>query len=184
MPHRTGRHSPCFRSNFRSSTSFDVQMATKRAIKIPTLRSVRRFSGRDINNAGLACCCDLVLRFLERLSMTIGRGFLSVAMLTATLLSAHSSWGADTNSWDGTWSGTLGKTKPWPISVSISDGKVVSFTESGVPFDIKYTKMTSDAVFFGDQAHYNIKLIKTGDSTASAKVHGRHGVGTASLTKG
>ena len=116
--------------------------------------------------------------------MTIGRGFLSVAMLTATLFSAQASWGADANSWDGTWSGSLGKTKPWPISVSITNGQVVSFSESGVPFDIKYTKVTPDAVFFGDKAHYNIKLIKTGDTTASAKVHGRHGIGTASLTRG
>ena len=116
--------------------------------------------------------------------MTIVRGFLSVAMLTATLFSAQASWGADANPWDGTWSGTLGKTKPWPISVSITNGQVVSFTESGVPFDVKYTKVTSDAVFFGDNTHYNIKLVKTGDTTASARVHGRHGTGTASLTKG
>jgi hypothetical protein len=116
--------------------------------------------------------------------MTIGRGFLSVAMLTATLFSAQASWGADANSWDGTWSGNLGNTKPWPISLSIANGQVVSFTESGVPFDVKYTEITPDAVFFGDKAHYNIKLVKTGDTTASAKVHGRHGIGTASLTKG
>src|SRR3984885_13898634 len=116
--------------------------------------------------------------------MIIGRGFLSVAILTATLLSAQVSWGADASSWDGTWSGSLGKVKPWPISVSITNGKVVSFTESGVPFDIRYTKITQDAVFFGDQAHYSIKLTKTGDTTASAKIHGRHGVGTGSLTKG
>jgi hypothetical protein len=116
--------------------------------------------------------------------MTIGRGFLSVAVLTATVFFAQVSRAADANSWDGTWSGTLGKTKPWPISVSITNGQVVSFTESGVPFDIKYTKMTPDAVYFGDKAHYNMKLIKTGDTTASAKVHGRHGVGTAFLTKG
>jgi hypothetical protein len=116
--------------------------------------------------------------------MTIGRGFLSVTILTATLLSAQASWGADASSWDGTWNGSLGKVKPWPISVSIANGKVVSFTEEGVPFDVQYTKITQDVVFFGDQAHYSMKLIKTGDTTASAKVHGRHGVGTGSLTKG
>jgi hypothetical protein len=116
--------------------------------------------------------------------MTIGRGFLSVAILTATLLSAQASWGADASSWDGTWNGSLGKEKPWPISVSITNGKVVSFTEAGVPFGVQYTKVTPDTVFFGDQAHYSIKLFKTSDTTASAKVHGRHGVGTFSLTKG
>jgi hypothetical protein len=116
--------------------------------------------------------------------MTIGRGFLSVAILTATLLSAQVSWGADASSWDGTWNGSLGKVKPWPVSVSITNGKVVSFTEAGVPFGVQYTKVTPDMVFFGDQTHYSIKLIKTGDTTASAKVHGRHGIGTFSLTKG
>lgn len=116
--------------------------------------------------------------------MTIGRGFLSVAILTATLLSAQASWGADASSWDGTWNGSLDKVKPWPISVSITNGKVVSFTEAGVPFGVQYTKVTPDTVCFGDQAHYSIKLFKTSDTTAYAKVHGRHGVGTFSLTKG
>jgi len=116
--------------------------------------------------------------------MIIGRGFLSVAILMATLLSAQVSWGADASSWDGTWNGSLGKVKPWPVSVSITNGKVVSFTEAGVPFGVQYTKVTPDMVFFGDQAHYSIKLFKTSDTTASAKVHGRHGVGTFSLTKG
>jgi hypothetical protein len=116
--------------------------------------------------------------------MTTGRGFLSVAILTATLLSAQASWGADASSWDGTWNGSLGKEKPWPISVSITNGKVVSFTEAGVPFGVQYTKVTPDTVFFGDQTHYSIKLFKTSDTTASAKVHGRHGIGMFSLTKG
>ena len=116
--------------------------------------------------------------------MITGRGFLSVAILTATLLSAQVSWGADASSWDGTWNGSLGKIKPWPVSVSITNGKVVSFTEAGVPFSVQYTKVTPDMVFFGDQTHYSIKLIKTGVTTASAKVHGRHGIGMFSLTKG
>ena len=116
--------------------------------------------------------------------MTIDRGFLSATILTATLLFAQASWGANGSAWDGTWNGSLGKVKPWPISVSITNGKVVSFTEAGVPFGVQYTKVTQDTVFFGDQAHYSIKLFKTSDTTASAKVHGRHGVGTFSLTKG
>lgn len=116
--------------------------------------------------------------------MTIGRRFSAAAILTATLFSAQASRGADAGSWDGSWSGTLGSVKPWPISISITQGKVVSFTEAGVPFDVRYTKITPDTVFFGDQAHYSITLIKTGDTTAAAKVHGRHGFGTGSLTKG
>jgi hypothetical protein len=63
--------------------------------------------------------------------MTIGQRFLRVAMLTATLFSAQASRGQDAASWDGTWNGTLGKNHPWPISVSIANGKVVGFTEKG-----------------------------------------------------
>jgi hypothetical protein len=116
--------------------------------------------------------------------MTFARRFVPVALVTAILFSAQASWGADTGPWDGTWNGKLGKVNPWPISISITDGKVVSFTEKGIPFDVEYTKVTPEAISFGDQGHYSIKLIKTGDTTATAKVHGRHGVGTASLTKG
>lgn len=116
--------------------------------------------------------------------MTIGRRFVPVATVTAILFSAQASWGADAGSWDGTWNGTLGKTNPWPISISIANGKVVGFTEKGVPFDVQYSKVGPDEIRFGDQVHYSIKVVKTGDTTASAKVHGRHGVGTASLTKG
>ena len=116
--------------------------------------------------------------------MTVGRRILPLAIVTAIVFFAQASWAAGPDAWEGTWSGTLGKGKPWPISVSITNGKVVSFTEGGVAFNVQYTKITADAVLFGDQAHYSMKLIKTGDTTASAKVHGRHGVGTASLTKG
>jgi hypothetical protein len=108
---------------------------------------------------------------------------LPVAMAAAILFSAPASRGAELNAWEGTWSGTLGKTNPWPVSVSIANGKVVSFTEKGVPFDVQFTKITPDAVYFGDQNHYSMKLIKTGDTTASIKVHGRHGIGAGALTK-
>ena len=105
-------------------------------------------------------------------------------MLTATLFSARASRGQDAGSWDGTWNGTLGKIHPWPISVSIADGKVVGFTEKGAAFDVQFTKVTPTSVVFGDKAHYTMTLARTGDMTASAKVHGRHGSGTALLTKG
>jgi hypothetical protein len=116
--------------------------------------------------------------------MTIGRSFVPVAILTAILFSAPAARAADAGSWDGTWNGTLGKVNPWPISISITNGKVISFTEKGVPFDVQYTKVTPEVIMFGDQVHYSMKIIKTGDTTASAKVRGRHGVGMASLTKG
>jgi len=116
--------------------------------------------------------------------MTINRRFLCVAMLTAALLSAQASRGQDAASWDGTWNGTLGKIHPWPISVSIANGKVVGFTEKGAAFDVQFTKVSPTSVIFGDKANYTVTLTKTGDTTISAKVHGRHGSGTALLTKG
>jgi hypothetical protein len=116
--------------------------------------------------------------------MTIDRGFLRVAMLTATLFSAQASRGQDAGSWDGTWNGTLGKIHPWPISISIANGKVVGFTEKGASFDVRYAKVTPTSVVFGDKANYTVTLTKTGDTAASADVRGRRGSGTALLTKG
>ncbi len=115
--------------------------------------------------------------------MTTGRCFLPLAIVTAMLFSVQASWGADANSWDGNWNGKLGRVNPWPITISITNGKVVRFTEKGVPFDVQFTKVTPDAVYFGDNFHYSMKLIKTGDTTAAASVHGRHGFGTGVLTR-
>jgi len=115
--------------------------------------------------------------------MTIGQHIPRVAILTAMLFSAQPSWAQDAAPWDGTWNGTFGKNHPWPISVSIADGKVVGFTEKGVSFDVRFAKVTPTSVVFGDRANYTVTLTKTGDTTASAKVHGRRGSGTASLTK-
>jgi hypothetical protein len=122
---------------------------------------------------------------LERgFPMAIGQRFLRVAMLTAILFSAQASRGQDAASWDGTWNGTLGKNHPWPISVSIANGKVVGFTEKGASFDVRYAKVTPTSVVFGDKANYTVTLTKTDGTTASAKVHGRRDSGTALLTKG
>jgi hypothetical protein len=60
---------------------------------------------------------------------------------------------------------------------------VVSFIEKGTPFDVQFTEVTPTTLMFGDPKHYAMKLTKTGDSTASAKIQGRHGVGIGSLTK-
>ncbi len=115
--------------------------------------------------------------------MTNGQRLLRVAMLTAILFSAQASRGQDATSWDGTWNGTLGKNHPWPISVSIATGKVVGFTEKGAAFDVRFAKVSPTSVVFGDKANYSVTLTKTGDTTASAKVRGRRGSGTALLTK-
>jgi hypothetical protein len=115
--------------------------------------------------------------------MKLNRNILLAAILPALLMSAQIGRADDASVWDGTWNGMLGKVKPWPISVTIAQGKVVSFTENGATFDVQFTKITPTLVVFGDPLHYSMKLIKTGDTTASVKIHGRHGYGSGALTK-
>jgi hypothetical protein len=113
----------------------------------------------------------------------VSRRFMLAAFLPAILMSTQASRANDPNLWDGAWNGTLGAKSPWPISITISQGKVSSFSERGVPLGIRYTKITPTALYFGDQAHYSTMLIKTGDATASARIHGRHGFVTGALTR-
>jgi hypothetical protein len=113
--------------------------------------------------------------------MIIGRRFLLVAVSLALLIPAGASRAEEKNRWDGTWTGLLGNVSP--IAVTIADDKVVSYTIRGAPFDIQYSKVTPTKVSFGDRDHYAMHLTKTGDATASARVHGRLGYGSASLSK-
>lgn len=116
--------------------------------------------------------------------MTIDRRFLLTAALPALIVSLLTSRAAEASSWDGVWNGMLGTRYPWPIAVAIAGGKVVSYTENGASFAVQYTRITPTTVFFGDRDHYSVKLTRTGDATASAKVRGRIGTGYASLKKG
>ena len=115
--------------------------------------------------------------------MILSRGLLLAAVLAAVVAPVTASRADTVSSWDGAWNGTLGATHPWPISVTISQGKVVRFLEKDTPLDVRYTTMTPTAVTFGDQSHYSMKLTRTGEATASARVHGRHGFETGSLAK-
>lgn len=115
--------------------------------------------------------------------MKLNRNILFAAILPALLVSPQMGRAADASVWDGTWSGVLGKVKPWPISVTIAQGKVVNFIENGAAFDVQFTKITPTMVVFGDPLHYSMKLIKTGDTTAAVKIHGRHGYGSGALSK-
>ena len=115
--------------------------------------------------------------------MIVNRSSLLAVILPAILVTTHASRAADSGLWDGTWKGTLGGTYPWPVSITISQGKVASFSEKGVPFDVRCTKMTLTAVSFGDQAGYSTMLTKIGDATASVRVHGRDGFVAGSLTR-
>ncbi|MGO8798900.1 MAG: hypothetical protein ACLQJL_07415 [Roseiarcus sp.] len=116
--------------------------------------------------------------------MTIDRRFVLMTALPALLVSFQPGRAADAVAWDGTWNGMLGKHDPWPIAVTIAGGKVVSYTEKGAPFDVQYTRMTPTTLSFGDRDHYSVKLTRTGDATASARVRGRLGTGYAALIRG
>ena len=73
--------------------------------------------------------------------MIVNRSSLLAVILPAILVTTHASWAADSGSWDGTWNGMLGGTYPWPVSITISQGKVASFSEKGVTFDVRCTKI-------------------------------------------
>ena len=112
--------------------------------------------------------------------MTIGRRFLLIGIPLA-LLASSATHAQDHGSWEGTWVGLLDKTAP--IAITIADDKVVSYTIKGAPHDIQYNKITATTASFGDRDHYFMKLTRTSDTTASARVHGRLGYLYASLTK-
>jgi hypothetical protein len=113
--------------------------------------------------------------------MTITR-ILFVALLATPLLQGVA-YAESQSSWDGVWTGAVGRIDPSPISISIANDKVVSYTVGGAPFDIQYSRVTPTSVSFGDHDHYFMKLRKTSDATASGRVHGRIGTGLVSLTK-
>jgi hypothetical protein len=106
---------------------------------------------------------------------------LQILLVGVALTSAGSACAADTN-WDGTWSGNLGKQKPWPVTVVITRGKVVQFSEKGVPFDVRFSNPTATGITFGDGSNYEVELSKAGNAV-SAEVHGRLGTGPARLTR-
>lgn len=108
--------------------------------------------------------------------------FLQVALFASALAGASAASAADMN-WDGTWSGTLGKVKPWPMTVVITQGKVVQFSEAGVSFDVRFSNATPNGIVFGDGANYQVELKRSGVDGVAAKVHGRLGTGPAHLTR-
>jgi hypothetical protein len=107
--------------------------------------------------------------------------YLQALLFGVALTSASGAGAADTN-WDGTWSGNLGKQKPWPVTIVITRGKVVQFSEKGVPFDVRFSNPTANGLIFGDGSNYEVELSKAGNAV-SAEVHGRLGTGPARLTR-
>jgi hypothetical protein len=114
--------------------------------------------------------------------MTYSRRFAFVVLASFPLL-ASPAFAQDQKSWDGVWTGVQGKEHAAPIQLSISDGKVVSYTLEGSPFNVQYSSITPTSVSFGDHDHYFVKLKRTGDTTAMGKIHGRIGTGALTLTR-
>jgi hypothetical protein len=171
-------------NDHRDSSLFEVQRARGSAIRIPTRtkHSIARPAPYPTSE-GARYCGGVDSRFME-VVMRIARRFLMFGILPALLISAPAAQAQNASPWDGTWKGTMGRIAPSDIAITIAQGKVVSYTVRGAPYDIQYSKLTAATVSFGDRDNYFMKLKKTSDTTAMAKVHGRLGSGVASLTKG
>jgi hypothetical protein len=107
----------------------------------------------------------------------------SLALASILLASAPSVRAESAASWDGTWVGSEGRRLVWPISISVAEGKVVTYTLRGVAFPVRFSEVTPTKISFGDRDHYLITLRKTGDRTASGQARGRRGEGPVSINK-
>jgi hypothetical protein len=114
--------------------------------------------------------------------MIFGRRLLALALPFALFLSTASQ-ASTTPKWDGTWAGTVENIGP--VSVTIAKGKVVGYAIRGTaPYGIQYSTVTLDTVAFGDHDNYDVKIIKTGATTASGTAHSSlMGDGAASLSR-
>jgi hypothetical protein len=115
--------------------------------------------------------------------MAVDRRLLLIALLPALLIFSASARAQGERSWDGTWTGVEGRRHIAPIEVAIANGKVVSYTLKGAPFEVEYSRVTATTVSFGDRDHYYVSLERTSQATASGQIHGRLGVGALSLTR-
>jgi hypothetical protein len=112
--------------------------------------------------------------------LAAGAAVLAIMVPVACEAGSAPSWNG---SWNGVWSGLLNKTEP--VSITIADGKVVSYEiRGGQPFGIRYSKVTLNAVAFGDHDNYDVKITKIGNGTANGFAHtSMMGDGSATLTR-
>jgi hypothetical protein len=109
---------------------------------------------------------------------------IAFALLAACASDALAADGSrDGTNWDGTWSGAVGRTDPWPVTVVIAGGKVVKFAERGVAFEVRFSQVTPQGVVFGDRINYQVELTRSGGGAATGLVRGRLGVGPAHLSR-
>jgi hypothetical protein len=114
----------------------------------------------------------------------VSRRFLVLAVPLALLVSPVAAQTPDKWSWDGTWTGMQVHPPgpPWAASITIASG-VTNYLVKDAVVDIKYSNVTPTVVTFGDRDNYVMKITKTSDTTASARVHGRHGSARVLLTR-
>ncbi len=103
--------------------------------------------------------------------------------LSALLFTLVAAEAAGPSAWQGTWVGTVGRQKPWPISITIADGKVVKYSLDGEPFAVQFSRVTRTEADFGDRDNYLIELERVNASTAFGKLHSREGDGRVSLVR-
>jgi hypothetical protein len=112
--------------------------------------------------------------------MNVRRRLLSLLIASLGCAAIPSSNAAPVNVWDGTWTGMLDDQVA--ISIRIANDKAVSYEIKSTPIGIKFSKLSGNSVQFGDPDHYSMQLKRTGDATATASYHGRHGYSVTNLT--
>jgi hypothetical protein len=113
------------------------------------------------------------------------RAILSIGFASTLFFLAHAAESQFTTPWDGVWGGMIGRlqTERAPIVVTISQGKVVSYTIRNASYDVQYSTLSPMIVRFGDRDHYSMELRRTGENIARASLHGRLWDGFATLTR-
>lgn len=106
------------------------------------------------------------------------RWFLAAAMITA--LSPAAASAAQRGGWDGVWSGAWGGSQQ--TAITIEGRRVVSYEYQGVANPVHRSSVTARRVVYGDNG-VTVTMIRTGPTTASARLHSPQGDATAQLSK-
>ncbi|HEY1794543.1 MAG TPA: hypothetical protein VGG57_00350 [Stellaceae bacterium] len=84
--------------------------------------------------------------------------------------------------WDGTWSGAWGGQPDQATSVTIANGRVVSFTYQGMSHPVASSNVAATAITYQDQGNV-VTLTKRSETTAAATLQTGMGNATAVLTR-
>jgi len=104
-----------------------------------------------------------------------------LACAAFVLVNGAAAHAASKLSWDGTWAGTLNNE---PVSVTIAEGKVVSYTIRGFsPLPIESASVSGRSVSLVIGAAYRVTITKQSERNAVGLAHGPLGDGVASLIR-